>query len=160
MENLWGLQWALPFWCLPCLHVRHSESQSSRKLESEKLAVCAPFLEWIREKTMCYLFCKCLISEEELTHHLLMHGLRCLLSCVFLMISEGSCSTAGVSTLGVRNCLWIIIREVSSWSWMLTATCQFPILISSPYSQGSSGSRRCTWSSCLGYTPSHWCCMS
>ncbi|XP_036274029.1 activity-dependent neuroprotector homeobox protein 2 isoform X1 [Pipistrellus kuhlii] len=57
---------------------KHSESKSAEKREPEKLAACAPFLKWMREKTVRCLSCKCLISEEELIHHLLKHGLGCL----------------------------------------------------------------------------------
>ncbi|XP_025716026.1 activity-dependent neuroprotector homeobox protein 2 [Callorhinus ursinus] len=63
---------------------KHSESRSAEKLEPEKLAACAPFLKWMREKTVRCLSCKCLVSEEELIHHLLMHGLGCLFCpCTF-----------------------------------------------------------------------------
>uniref|UniRef100_A0A8C0KN13 ADNP homeobox 2 n=1 Tax=Canis lupus dingo TaxID=286419 RepID=A0A8C0KN13_CANLU len=63
---------------------KHSESKSAEKLEPEKLAACAPFLKWMREKTVRCLSCKCLVSEEELIHHLLMHGLGCLFCpCTF-----------------------------------------------------------------------------
>ena len=55
-----------------------SESKSGEKLEPEKLAACDPFLKWMREKTVRCLSCKCLVSQEELMHHLLMHGLGCL----------------------------------------------------------------------------------
>ncbi|XP_041496824.1 activity-dependent neuroprotector homeobox protein 2 isoform X1 [Microtus oregoni] len=61
-----------------------SESKSGEKLEPEKLAACAPFLKWMREKTVRCLSCKCLVSQEELMHHLLMHGLGCLFCpCTF-----------------------------------------------------------------------------
>ncbi|KAM6168880.1 activity-dependent neuroprotector homeobox protein 2 [Erethizon dorsatum] len=63
---------------------KHSESKASEKLEPEKLAACAPFLKWMRERTVRCLSCKCLVSEEELMHHLLMHGLGCLFCpCTF-----------------------------------------------------------------------------
>ncbi|XP_073925687.1 activity-dependent neuroprotector homeobox protein 2 isoform X2 [Castor canadensis] len=63
---------------------KQSESKTSEKLEPEKLAACAPFLKWMREKTVRCLSCKCLVSEEELMHHLLMHGLGCLFCpCTF-----------------------------------------------------------------------------
>ncbi|XP_019656439.1 activity-dependent neuroprotector homeobox protein 2 isoform X2 [Ailuropoda melanoleuca] len=63
---------------------KRSESKSAEKLEPEKLAACAPFLKWMREKTVRCLSCKCLVSEEELIHHLLMHGLGCLFCpCTF-----------------------------------------------------------------------------
>lgn len=62
----------------------HSEAKSSEKLEPERLAACAPFLKWMREKTVRCLSCKCLVSQEELMHHLLMHGLGCLFCpCTF-----------------------------------------------------------------------------
>ncbi|XP_053768860.1 activity-dependent neuroprotector homeobox protein 2 [Desmodus rotundus] len=57
---------------------KHSESRAVEKLEPEKLAACAPFLKWMREKTVRCLSCKCMVSEEELMHHLLTHGLGCL----------------------------------------------------------------------------------
>ncbi|XP_021070532.1 activity-dependent neuroprotector homeobox protein 2 [Mus pahari] len=63
---------------------KQSESKPSEKLEPEKLAACAPFLKWMREKTVRCLSCKCLVSQEELMHHLLMHGLGCLFCpCTF-----------------------------------------------------------------------------
>ncbi|XP_036025686.1 activity-dependent neuroprotector homeobox protein 2-like [Onychomys torridus] len=63
---------------------KQSESNSSEKLEPVKLAVCAPFLKWTREKAMRCLSCKCLVSEEELMYHLFTHGLGCLYcSCTF-----------------------------------------------------------------------------
>lgn len=58
---------------------KHSEAQPADKLEPEKLAACAPFLKWLRERTVCCLSCKCLLSEEQLMPHLLTHGLGCLL---------------------------------------------------------------------------------
>ena len=57
---------------------KHSESRAVEKLEPEKLAACAPFLKWMREKTVRSLSCKCMVSEEELMHHPLTHGLGCL----------------------------------------------------------------------------------
>ena len=61
-----------------------SESKSGEKLEPEKLAACAPFLKWMREKTVHCLSCKCLVLQGELMHHLLMHGLGCLFCpCTF-----------------------------------------------------------------------------
>ncbi|XP_029410015.1 activity-dependent neuroprotector homeobox protein 2 isoform X1 [Nannospalax galili] len=63
---------------------KQSEAKSGEKLEPEKLAACAPFLKWMREKTVRCLSCKCLVSQEELMHHLLMHGLGCLFCpCTF-----------------------------------------------------------------------------
>ncbi|XP_032167491.1 activity-dependent neuroprotector homeobox protein 2 isoform X3 [Mustela erminea] len=63
---------------------KHSESKAVEKLEPEKLAACAPFLKWMRERAVRCLSCKCLVSEEELIHHLLMHGLGCLFCpCTF-----------------------------------------------------------------------------
>ncbi|XP_060166021.1 activity-dependent neuroprotector homeobox protein 2 isoform X1 [Globicephala melas] len=63
---------------------KHSESKSAETLEPEKLAACAPFLKWMREKTVRCLSCKCLVSEEELIRHLLVHGLGCLFCpCTF-----------------------------------------------------------------------------
>ncbi|XP_027708263.1 activity-dependent neuroprotector homeobox protein 2 isoform X1 [Vombatus ursinus] len=63
---------------------KHGGSRSNEKFEPEKLAACAPFLRWMKEKTLRCLSCKCFISEEELMHHLLMHGLGCLFCpCTF-----------------------------------------------------------------------------
>ncbi|XP_059750693.1 activity-dependent neuroprotector homeobox protein 2 [Balaenoptera ricei] len=63
---------------------KHSESKSAETLEPEKLAACAPFLKWMREKTVRCLSCKCLVSEAELIRHLLVHGLGCLFCpCTF-----------------------------------------------------------------------------
>ncbi|XP_037364275.1 activity-dependent neuroprotector homeobox protein 2 isoform X2 [Talpa occidentalis] len=63
---------------------KHSEAKAAEKLEPEKLAACAPFLKWVREKTVRCLSCKCLVSEDELMRHLLLHGLGCLFCpCTF-----------------------------------------------------------------------------
>ncbi|CAH7321945.1 activity-dependent neuroprotector homeobox protein 2 [Phodopus roborovskii] len=63
---------------------KQSQSNSSEKLEPVKLAVCASFLKWTREKAMRCLSCKCPVSEKELMYHLLTHGLGCLLCpCTF-----------------------------------------------------------------------------
>nr|XP_026236899.1 activity-dependent neuroprotector homeobox protein 2 isoform X2 [Urocitellus parryii] len=63
---------------------KHSETKVGEKLEPEKLAACAPFLKWMRERAVRCLSCKCAISEEELMRHLLMHGLGCLFCpCTF-----------------------------------------------------------------------------
>ncbi|XP_071458684.1 activity-dependent neuroprotector homeobox protein 2 isoform X1 [Marmota flaviventris] len=63
---------------------KHSEAKVGEKLEPEKLAACAPFLKWMRERAVRCLSCKCAISEEELMRHLLMHGLGCLFCpCTF-----------------------------------------------------------------------------
>ncbi|XP_012863552.1 activity-dependent neuroprotector homeobox protein 2 [Echinops telfairi] len=63
---------------------KHSEAKPSERLEPEKLAACAPFLKWMKEKTVRCLSCKCLVPEEELIRHLLNHGLGCLFCpCTF-----------------------------------------------------------------------------
>ncbi|XP_068951129.1 activity-dependent neuroprotector homeobox protein 2 [Petaurus breviceps papuanus] len=68
---------------------KHDGSRSSEKLEPEKLAACAPFLRWMKEKTLRCLSCKCFISEEKLMSHLLMHGLGCLFCpCTFHSIKS------------------------------------------------------------------------
>ncbi|XP_032742756.1 activity-dependent neuroprotector homeobox protein 2-like [Rattus rattus] len=68
---------------------KQSEFNSSEKLEPVKLAVCAPFLKWTREKAMRCLSCKCLVSKEELMYHLLTHGLGCLFCpCTFHNIQD------------------------------------------------------------------------
>ncbi|XP_006897301.1 PREDICTED: ADNP homeobox protein 2 [Elephantulus edwardii] len=63
---------------------RHGEATPSERLEPEKLAACAPFLKWMKEKTVRCLSCKRLVPEEELIRHLLTHGLGCLFCpCTF-----------------------------------------------------------------------------
>lgn len=63
---------------------KHSESKAGQKREPEKLAACAPFLKWTREKVVRCLSCKRLVSEGELIRHLLTHGLACLFCpCTF-----------------------------------------------------------------------------
>ncbi|XP_049758084.1 activity-dependent neuroprotector homeobox protein 2 isoform X1 [Loxodonta africana] len=59
---------------------KHSEAKpvTVKRLKPEKLAACAPFLKWMKEKTVRCLSCKCLIPEDELIRHLLTHGLGCL----------------------------------------------------------------------------------
>ncbi|NXX12927.1 ADNP2 protein, partial [Podargus strigoides] len=58
------------------------EVKTEEALEPDKLAVCAPFLRWMTEKTVRCFFCKCFLCEEELMKHLLMHGLACLFCTV------------------------------------------------------------------------------
>ncbi|XP_052021952.1 activity-dependent neuroprotector homeobox protein 2-like [Apodemus sylvaticus] len=73
------------------MEVAHKQSEfiSSEKFEPVKLAVCAPFLKWTREKAMRCLSCRCLVSEEELMYHLLTHGLGCLFCpCTFHNIKD------------------------------------------------------------------------
>ncbi|XP_076775292.1 activity-dependent neuroprotector homeobox protein 2-like [Arvicanthis niloticus] len=73
------------------MEVAHKQSEfiSSEELEPVKLAVCAPFLKWTREKAMRCLSCKCLVSEEELMYHLFTHGLGCLFCpCIFHSIQD------------------------------------------------------------------------
>ncbi|KAM6219841.1 activity-dependent neuroprotector homeobox protein 2 [Rhynchocyon petersi] len=63
---------------------KHGEAKPSEKLEPEKLAACAPFLKWMKEKTVRCLSCKRLVPEDELIRHLLTHGLGCLFCpCTF-----------------------------------------------------------------------------
>ncbi|XP_014434464.1 activity-dependent neuroprotector homeobox protein 2 isoform X1 [Pelodiscus sinensis] len=62
---------------------KHNAVKTEETLEPDKLAVCAPFLRWMREKTVRCLSCKCFLSEEELIKHLLMHGLACLF-CTYI----------------------------------------------------------------------------
>lgn len=82
---------------------KHSESKSAETLEPEKLAACAPFLKWMREKTVRCLSCKCLVSEEELIRHLLVHGLGCLFCpCTFHDI-KGLSEHSRVMHLGKRR---------------------------------------------------------
>lgn len=57
---------------------KHGEARAAGKLEPEKLAACAPFLKWVREKTVRCLPCKSQLAEAELMQHLLTHGLGCL----------------------------------------------------------------------------------
>ncbi|ELV11935.1 ADNP homeobox protein 2 [Tupaia chinensis] len=55
----------------------HGEARPGEKAEPERLAACAPFLKWVREKTVRCVSCRRLLSEEELIRHLLVHGLGC-----------------------------------------------------------------------------------
>ncbi|CAM4507700.1 unnamed protein product [Lepidochelys olivacea] len=57
---------------------KHNAVKTEETLEPDKLAVCAPFLRWMKEKTVRCFSCKCFLCEEELIKHLLMHGLACL----------------------------------------------------------------------------------
>nr|XP_056710459.1 activity-dependent neuroprotector homeobox protein 2 [Euleptes europaea] len=46
--------------------------------ETAKVAACAPFLRWLKDKTVRCFSCKCFLSEMELIEHLFKHGLSCL----------------------------------------------------------------------------------
>ncbi|XP_060232823.1 activity-dependent neuroprotector homeobox protein 2-like [Meriones unguiculatus] len=84
---------------------RQSEFNSSEKLEPVKLAMCAPFLKWTRERPMHCLSCKCLVSEEELMYHLLTHGLGCLF-CPFTFHSiQGLLEHSKIKHLGRKKLL-------------------------------------------------------
>ncbi|XP_019379475.1 PREDICTED: ADNP homeobox protein 2 isoform X2 [Gavialis gangeticus] len=61
---------------------KHKVVKTEETVDPEKLAACAPFLRWMKEKTVRCFSCKCFLCEEELLKHLLMHGLACLF-CTF-----------------------------------------------------------------------------
>uniref|UniRef100_A0A8D0DI53 ADNP homeobox 2 n=1 Tax=Salvator merianae TaxID=96440 RepID=A0A8D0DI53_SALMN len=52
--------------------------KSLAKSEIDKVAVCAPFLRWLKEKTVRCFTCKCFLSHAELIKHIFTHGLACL----------------------------------------------------------------------------------
>ncbi|XP_074843677.1 activity-dependent neuroprotector homeobox protein 2 isoform X2 [Carettochelys insculpta] len=62
---------------------KHNAVKTKETFEPHKLAVCAPFLRWMKAKTVRCFSCKCFLSEEELIKHLLMHGLACLF-CTYI----------------------------------------------------------------------------
>uniref|UniRef100_A0A8C5RI74 ADNP homeobox 2 n=1 Tax=Laticauda laticaudata TaxID=8630 RepID=A0A8C5RI74_LATLA len=43
-----------------------------------KVAVCAPFLRWLKDKTVRCFSCKCFLTQAELLKHIFIHGLTCL----------------------------------------------------------------------------------
>ncbi|XP_015267961.1 PREDICTED: ADNP homeobox protein 2 [Gekko japonicus] len=45
---------------------------------SDKVAACAPFLRWLKDKTVRCFSCRCFLSETELIKHSFTHGLACL----------------------------------------------------------------------------------
>uniref|UniRef100_A0A6J0SLM3 Activity-dependent neuroprotector homeobox protein 2 n=1 Tax=Pogona vitticeps TaxID=103695 RepID=A0A6J0SLM3_9SAUR len=53
-------------------------------LETDKVAACAPFLRWLKDKTVRCFSCKCFLSEDDLIKHIFTHGLACLFcTCTF-----------------------------------------------------------------------------
>ncbi|XP_077209094.1 activity-dependent neuroprotector homeobox protein 2 isoform X2 [Paroedura picta] len=62
------------------MQVAHKFSLPQKKvtLEPDKVAACAPFLRWLKDKTVRCFSCKCFLSEAELIKHLFTHGLACL----------------------------------------------------------------------------------
>ncbi|XP_048364082.1 activity-dependent neuroprotector homeobox protein 2 isoform X2 [Sphaerodactylus townsendi] len=52
--------------------------QKKALLETDKAAACAPFLRWLKDKTVRCFSCKCFLSEMELIEHIFLHGLACL----------------------------------------------------------------------------------
>nr|XP_033790358.1 activity-dependent neuroprotector homeobox protein 2 isoform X1 [Geotrypetes seraphini]XP_033790359.1 activity-dependent neuroprotector homeobox protein 2 isoform X1 [Geotrypetes seraphini] len=60
------------------LRAGEQNPQKKDRVEAEKLAARAPFLRWIREKTVRCLSCKCFLREDEIIKHLMMHGIICL----------------------------------------------------------------------------------
>ncbi|XP_064409583.1 activity-dependent neuroprotector homeobox protein 2b [Latimeria chalumnae] len=62
------------------MEVAHKQvvGNSEESQEPEKIAARATFLRWVKQNVVRCLTCKCFLSEEGLTEHLLMHGLTCL----------------------------------------------------------------------------------
>ncbi|XP_054840794.1 activity-dependent neuroprotector homeobox protein 2 isoform X2 [Eublepharis macularius] len=62
------------------MQVAHKFNLLQRKvtLETDKVAASAPFLRWLKDKTVRCFSCKCFLSETELIEHLFTHGLTCL----------------------------------------------------------------------------------
>lgn len=62
------------------MQVAHKFNLLQKKVtpETDKVAACAPFLRWLKDKTVRCFSCKCFLSEAELIKHLFMHGLACL----------------------------------------------------------------------------------
>ncbi|XP_053099192.1 activity-dependent neuroprotector homeobox protein 2 isoform X2 [Hemicordylus capensis] len=46
--------------------------------EIDKVAASAPFLRWLKDRTVRCFSCKCFLSDAELIKHLFTHGLACL----------------------------------------------------------------------------------
>ncbi|XP_007426492.1 activity-dependent neuroprotector homeobox protein 2 [Python bivittatus] len=55
-----------------------STSKTEITLEIDKVAACAPFLRWLKDKTVRCFSCKCFLSQAELIKHIFIHGLTCL----------------------------------------------------------------------------------
>ncbi|KAG8133387.1 hypothetical protein E2320_011178 [Naja naja] len=62
------------------MQVAHKCSTSKKEMtrEIDKVAVCAPFLRWLKDKTVRCFSCKCFLTQAELLKHIFIHGLTCL----------------------------------------------------------------------------------
>ncbi|XP_062986532.1 activity-dependent neuroprotector homeobox protein 2 [Elgaria multicarinata webbii] len=62
------------------MQVAHKFNAAKTKvtLETDKVAACAPFLRWLKDKTVRCFSCKCFLSQAELIKHIFTHGLACL----------------------------------------------------------------------------------
>ncbi|XP_060100098.1 activity-dependent neuroprotector homeobox protein 2 [Heteronotia binoei] len=62
------------------MQVAHKFNLLQKKVtpDTDKVAACAPFLRWLKDKTVRCFSCKCFLSETELIKHLFTHGLACL----------------------------------------------------------------------------------
>ncbi|XP_053252671.1 activity-dependent neuroprotector homeobox protein 2 [Podarcis raffonei] len=61
------------------MQVAHKcSSGKTGKLDTDKVAACAPFLRWLKDKTVRCFSCKCFLSQAELIKHIFIHGLACL----------------------------------------------------------------------------------
>ncbi|XP_061449561.1 activity-dependent neuroprotector homeobox protein 2 isoform X2 [Rhineura floridana] len=55
-----------------------SAGKTAANLNTDKVAACAPFLRWLKDKTVRCFSCKCFLSQAELIKHIFTHGLACL----------------------------------------------------------------------------------
>lgn len=62
------------------MQVAHKFSSVKKEVafESDKVAAWAPFLRWLRDKTMRCYTCKYFLSKTEVVKHLFTHGVACL----------------------------------------------------------------------------------
>ncbi|XP_062836700.1 activity-dependent neuroprotector homeobox protein 2 isoform X1 [Anolis carolinensis] len=60
------------------MQVAHKFSAAKVACEIDKVAAYAPFLRWLKDKTVRCFSCKCFLSESELIKHIFTHGLTCL----------------------------------------------------------------------------------
>ncbi|XP_039181360.1 activity-dependent neuroprotector homeobox protein 2 [Crotalus tigris] len=62
------------------MQVAHKCSTSKMEItrEVDKVAACAPFLRWLKDKTVRCFSCKCFLTQAELVKHIFIHGLTCL----------------------------------------------------------------------------------
>ncbi|XP_070603503.1 activity-dependent neuroprotector homeobox protein 2 isoform X2 [Erythrolamprus reginae] len=62
------------------MQVAHKCSTSKAEMarEVDKVAVYAPFLRWLKDKTVRCFCCKCFLTQAEILKHIFIHGLTCL----------------------------------------------------------------------------------